>query len=67
MCVKKYEMQFLVVIYVVWEPEAWGSIERALTENNTNSKVIITKRIRQVAEIRYGYVPELRYLNEDES
>ncbi|CAM8915202.1 unnamed protein product [Rhodiola kirilowii] len=59
---------FLVVIDDVWDQHAWESIQKAFPEDEYNkSRVIITTRVRQVAEVKGAYVEKLRYLNEEES
>ncbi|XP_031256137.1 putative disease resistance RPP13-like protein 3 [Pistacia vera] len=50
-------------------PEAWASLKRAFPDNKNGSRVIITTRIRDVAERsdERNHVHELRFLNQEES
>ncbi|XP_031259205.1 disease resistance protein RPP13-like [Pistacia vera] len=60
---------YLLVIDDVWHKEAWESLKRAFPDNNNGSRVIITTRIREVAERsdEKVHVHELRFLNPSES
>ncbi|XP_031274535.1 putative disease resistance RPP13-like protein 3 [Pistacia vera] len=60
---------YLLVIDDVWHKEAWEGFKRAFPDNNNGSRVIITTRIREVAERSDGkaHVHELRFLNPNES
>ncbi|XP_031259613.1 putative disease resistance RPP13-like protein 3 [Pistacia vera] len=60
---------YLVVIDDVWHKEAWESLRRAFPDNKNGSRVIITTRIREVAERSDEkiHVHELRFLTPDES
>ncbi|CAE6075314.1 unnamed protein product [Arabidopsis arenosa] len=61
--------KYLVVVDDIWEREAWESLKRALPCNHEGSKVIITTRIRAVAEGVDGrfYAHKLRFLTFEES
>ena len=61
--------KYLVVVDDIWEREAWESLKRALPGNHKGSRVIITTRIRAVAEAIDGrvYAHNLRFLTFDES
>ncbi|KAF5946086.1 hypothetical protein HYC85_016314 [Camellia sinensis] len=63
------ESRYLVVIDDVWDTDAWASLSRALPDNNKGSRVIITTRIKPVAESsgRRKYVHELPFLQPEES
>ncbi|XP_031249447.1 putative disease resistance RPP13-like protein 3 [Pistacia vera] len=60
---------YLVVIDDVWHKEAWETLRRAFPDNKNGSRVIITTRIREVAERSDEkiHVYELRFLRPDES
>ncbi|XP_031249429.1 putative disease resistance RPP13-like protein 3 [Pistacia vera] len=60
---------YLVVIDDVWQKEAWESLRRAFPDNKNGSRVIITTRIREVAERSDDktHAHELRFLRSDES
>ncbi|KAL1220239.1 Disease resistance protein RPP13 [Cardamine amara subsp. amara] len=61
--------KYLVVVDDIWEREAWESLKRALPCNYRGSRVIITTRIRAVAEGVDGrfYTHKLRFLTFEES
>ncbi|XP_028114780.1 putative disease resistance RPP13-like protein 3 [Camellia sinensis] len=63
------ESRYLVVIDDVWDTDAWASLRRALPDNKKGSRVIITTRIKLVAESsgRIKYVHELPFLQPEES
>ncbi|KAL7239251.1 hypothetical protein ACSBR2_005196 [Camellia fascicularis] len=63
------ESRYLVVIDDVWDTDAWASLRRALPDNKKGSRVIITTRIKLVAESsgRRKYVHELPFLQPEES
>ncbi|THF95165.1 hypothetical protein TEA_011246 [Camellia sinensis var. sinensis] len=63
------ESRYLVVIDVVWDTDAWASLRRALPDSKKGSRVIITTRIKLVAESsgRRKYVHELPFLQPEES
>ncbi|XP_028064005.1 disease resistance protein RPP13-like [Camellia sinensis] len=63
------ESRYLVVIDDVWDTDAWASLRRALLDNKKGSRVIITTRIKLVAESsgRRKYVHELPFLQPEES
>ncbi|CAL5400792.1 unnamed protein product [Camellia sinensis] len=63
------ESRYLVVIDDVWDTNAWASLRRALPDNKKGSRVIITTRIKLVAESsgRRKYVHELPFLQPEES
>ncbi|CAD5325042.1 unnamed protein product [Arabidopsis thaliana] len=60
---------YLVVVDDIWEPDAWESLKRALPCKHGGSRVIITTRIRAVAEgvDERVYAHKLRFLTFDES
>ncbi|XP_044476546.1 disease resistance protein RPP13-like [Mangifera indica] len=60
---------YLAVIDDVWQREAWESLKRAFPDDNSGSRVIITTRIKAVAERSDEriYVHKLRFLRPDES
>ncbi|KAL9687845.1 hypothetical protein QQ045_032253 [Rhodiola kirilowii] len=58
---------FLVVIDDVWDIRAWERIHGAFPQNNINSRIIITTRNKDVAQIYGAYVHEPRGLDEKES
>ncbi|CAH8267680.1 unnamed protein product [Arabidopsis lyrata] len=61
--------KYLVVVDDIWEIEAWESLKRALPENHRGSRVIITTRIKAVAEgmDERVYAHNLRFLTFEES
>nr|ACN56779.1 disease resistance protein RPP13 variant [Arabidopsis thaliana] len=61
--------KYLVVVDDIWEREAWESLKRALPCNHEGSRVIITTRIKAVAEGLDGrfYAHKLRFLTFEES
>nr|ABF00980.1 disease resistance protein RPP13 variant [Arabidopsis thaliana] len=61
--------KYLVVVDDIWEREAWESLKRALPCNHEGSRVIITTRIKAVAEGVDGrfYAHKLRFLTFEES
>ncbi|CAH8356536.1 unnamed protein product [Eruca vesicaria subsp. sativa] len=61
--------RYLVVVDDIWEPDAWESLKRALPCNHRGSRVVITTRIRAVAEGVEGkvYAHKLRFLTFEES
>ncbi|CAL5400727.1 unnamed protein product [Camellia sinensis] len=63
------ESRYLVVIDDVWDTDAWASLRRALPDNKKGSRVIITTRIKLVAESsgRRKYVHGLPFLQPEES
>ncbi|KAI8024290.1 Disease resistance protein RPP13 [Camellia lanceoleosa] len=63
------ESRYLVVIDDVWDTNAWASLRRVLPGNKKGSRVIITTRIKLVAEStgRRKYVHELPFLQLEES
>ncbi|KAJ4724319.1 Disease resistance protein [Melia azedarach] len=60
---------YLVVVDDVWEKEVWKSLKRAFPENMNKSRVIITTRIKEVAESSDERIHfhKLRFLTPDES
>ncbi|KAL5766863.1 hypothetical protein ACOSP7_017480 [Xanthoceras sorbifolium] len=63
------ERSYLVVIDDVWDKEAWESLKRAFPDNKNRSRVIMTTRIKEVAERsdERTHAHKLRYLRSDES
>ncbi|XP_044482047.1 disease resistance protein RPP13-like [Mangifera indica] len=63
------EHSYLVVIDDVWQKEAWESLKRSFPDSNNGSRVIITTRIKEVAERsdERTHVHKLRFLSQDES
>ncbi|KAL1222092.1 putative disease resistance RPP13-like protein 2 [Cardamine amara subsp. amara] len=61
--------RYLVVVDDIWEKEAWESLKRALPCNHKGSRVIITTRIRAVAEgvDERVYAHKIRFLTFEES
>ncbi|CAG7860526.1 unnamed protein product [Brassica rapa] len=61
--------RYLVVVDDIWKQDAWESLKRALPCNHGGSRVIITTRIKAVAEGVDGrvYVHKLRFLTFEES
>ncbi|CAN6863303.1 unnamed protein product [Brassica oleracea] len=61
--------RYLVVVDDVWKQDAWESLKRALPCNHGGNRVIITTRIKAVAEGVDGrvYVHKLRFLTFEES
>ncbi|XP_031256136.1 disease resistance protein RPP13-like [Pistacia vera] len=61
--------RYLVVVDDVWHKEAWASLKRAFPDNKNGSRVIITTRIKDVAERsdQRTHIHELRFLNQEES
>ncbi|KAL9455140.1 hypothetical protein AB3S75_010533 [Citrus x aurantiifolia] len=60
---------YLVVVDDVWQKETWESLKRAFPDNKNGSRVIITTRIKEVAERsdENAYAHKLRFLRPDES
>ncbi|KAL5855019.1 hypothetical protein ACOSQ3_004852 [Xanthoceras sorbifolium] len=63
------EQSYLVVIDDVWDKESWESLKKAFPDNKNRSRVIITTRIKEVAERsdERTHAHKLRYLRLDES
>ncbi|KFK34000.1 hypothetical protein AALP_AA5G088800 [Arabis alpina] len=61
--------RYLVVVDDIWETDAWESLKRALPCDDGGSRVIITTRIRAVAEgvDERVYAHKLRFLTFEES
>ncbi|CAH8313418.1 unnamed protein product [Eruca vesicaria subsp. sativa] len=61
--------RYLVVVDDIWEREAWDSLKRALPCNSNGNRVIITTRIKAVAEgvDERVYAHKLRFLTFEES
>ncbi|XP_024046466.1 LOW QUALITY PROTEIN: disease resistance protein RPP13-like [Citrus clementina] len=60
---------FLVVVDNIWQNETWESLKRVFPDNKNGSRVIITTRIKEVAERsdENAYAHKLRFLRPDES
>ncbi|XP_031277377.1 disease resistance protein RPP13-like [Pistacia vera] len=60
---------YLMVIDDVWQKEAWESLKQAFPDDRNGSRLIITTRIKEVAErLDEGiHVHKLRFLRPDES
>ncbi|KAK0600435.1 hypothetical protein LWI29_014991 [Acer saccharum] len=60
---------YLLVADDIWKKEAWKSFKRAFPDCNNGSRVIITTRSQEVAEVsdKRTYVHKLRFLTFDES
>ncbi|XP_024046464.1 disease resistance protein RPP13 [Citrus clementina] len=60
---------YLVVIDDVWQKETWESLKRAFPDSKNGSRVILTTRIREVAERsdERTHAYELPFLRPDES
>ncbi|XP_010426116.1 PREDICTED: putative disease resistance RPP13-like protein 2 [Camelina sativa] len=63
------EKRYMVVVDDIWERETWESLKRALPYNDEGSRVIITTRIRAMAEgaDQRVYAHYLRFLTFEES
>lgn len=60
---------FLVVVDNIWQNETWESLKRVFPDNKNGSRVIITNRIKEVAERsdENAYAHKLQFQRPDES
>nr|CDM86869.1 unnamed protein product [Triticum aestivum] len=67
----KGEFHYLVIIDHLWDVSAWNIIRCAFPENSLGSRLIVTTRIKTVAEAcRFGHhehILEMKPLNEEDS
>ncbi|OMO92391.1 Disease resistance protein [Corchorus olitorius] len=63
------EKNCLVILDDIWSIEAWDSIKPAFPTRDTNSKILLTSRNKEVVSHadRRGYLYELQCLNDEES
>ncbi|XP_019154438.1 PREDICTED: putative late blight resistance protein homolog R1A-10 isoform X2 [Ipomoea nil] len=44
------EQRYLIVIDDIWSTSAWDSVQRCFPDDNTGSRILMTSRLRKVAE-----------------
>ncbi|XP_031091191.1 putative late blight resistance protein homolog R1A-4 [Ipomoea triloba] len=44
------EQRYLIVIDDIWSKEAWDSVQRCFPDDNNGSRILLTSRLREVAE-----------------
>ncbi|XP_031091155.1 putative late blight resistance protein homolog R1B-16 [Ipomoea triloba] len=63
------DQRYLIVIDDIWSTAAWDSVQRCFPDDNNGSRILLTSRLREVAEyVSSGKSPlNMPFLNADES
>lgn len=62
--------RYLIVLDDMWSREAWDELRLIFPDNNNGSRIIVTTRLRDVAEYASSFSPnihQMHHLNGDES